>query len=194
MAYPLPVGKHDISAGARTLEKRPYLAQMIGMIANGWSILDRQTTYTYALLMNQGPFIEGFAAPLEPVALQVFTTIETQQKRMELLTKLAEWRVKNPQLLAELNETVIPSIRRAAKLRNVIMHSVWGITDAYPDALIQLPVFGHQMIFETRDFDDALQRVLDATGLLMAFHMKVADGRKPTHRLVGEHLVEISNT
>lgn len=190
MAHPLPVGS-TVNGGVRVLDRRPAFAQLIATIANGWSLLDHEIAAAYALLMNQGPHVEGFSPGLDPVALQVFDTIDTQQKRIELLTKLAGWRVKDEHLLKDLTDRIVPAIRRAAKLRNTVMHSVWGVCEDYPDAIIQLPAFGHQMIYEIRDFEDAVGRIESARQLLTSFYLSFARTRKPTHRLVGDTLVPI---
>ena len=57
----------------------------------------------YAFLMGVYlPRQPGFEPPSDPVAFQVFDTLETLHLRLELLRKLAEWLIKDAALLKEL--------------------------------------------------------------------------------------------
>jgi hypothetical protein len=119
--------------------------------------------FLYAYLMGRYlPQIPGFTPPLHPVALQVFDTLETQRLRIELLTKLAKWIVKDEALLNELNTVIVPSIKKASKLRNTLVHANWGVASQYPNGLVLMPTFGHQMVYEEADFNEAIDRILEA--------------------------------
>lgn len=127
----------------------------------------------YAYLMGVYlPRIPGFAPPVHPVALQVFDTLETTRLRLDLLRKLAEWTLKDATLLDELKGPVVESIHKAGRLRNTLIHAQWGVAKEYPDALILQPVFGHQMVYEESDFNDAIDRIIQARAAIGQFETK----------------------
>jgi hypothetical protein len=170
MTHQLPTGK-SVQYGPRSLLQRQDLAALLGTVAAEWAALEREVTSVYAHLMGKYlPRIPGSSVPLHPVALQVFDTLETQRLRSDLLRKLAEWVLRDEEnLIATLRDSVIPLIDKAAKLRNTMLHGHWGISAEYPDALILIPVFGHQLVYKQRDFDDAIDRILAATNALRGF-------------------------
>lgn len=153
--------------------ERPSLAALLGAVAAEWALLENWVMHLYAYLLGVYlPRVPGFEPPIHPVALQVFDTLETQRLRLDLLKKLAGWVLKDPALLKELNTVVIESIRKAAKLRNTLLHSQWGVAAEYPDALVLLPTFGHQMAYEEADFQEAIDRIIDARKSIGAFTVK----------------------
>ena len=126
--------------------------------------------------------------PLHPVALQVFDTLETQHHRLKLLEKLAKWVVRDESLLEELLGAVIPAIRTAAKLRNTLVHANWGVAREYPDGLINNPIFGHNLVYEIADFDEAIERISSASKAVREFGLRFVKSRElktaaqPAHR------------
>ncbi|MGH8591923.1 MAG: hypothetical protein ACREXX_22195 [Gammaproteobacteria bacterium] len=121
----------------RVILERSELAALLGAVAAEWSRLEHDLTFLYANLMgNYLPSIEGFVPPIHPVALQVFDTLETQYQRLQLLRKLATWVVKDESLQSELENTVLPEICAAGKLRNTLVHANWGVSKEYPDGLV----------------------------------------------------------
>ncbi len=92
--------------------------------------------------------------------------------RLDLLEKLADWVVKEPTLTTELKDSVIPSITKAGKVRNTLVHGRWGIAAEYPEALILLPFFGHKLVYEESDFDEAATRIADAVQAIGDFELK----------------------
>ena len=117
---------------------------------------------------------------VSPVAFQVFDTLETLHLRLELLRKLAEWLIKDAALLKELG-AAIDSIRKAAKLRNTLVHGQWGIAVEYEDALILIPIFGHQLAYRESDFNDAIDKIMNANKAVSSFHGKARNLQKKRH-------------
>lgn len=127
----------------------------------------------YAYLMGLYlPRMPDFEPPIHPVALQIFDTLETLRLRLNLLRKLGGWVLKDEALERELNDTILISIERAAKLRNVMLHAEWGVAPEYPDALILLPTFGHQMAYIEADFQEAIERIVEARSVVGRFELK----------------------
>lgn len=175
MAHQIKIGIL-VHSGGRQILQRPSLAALLGAVAAEWASLESWVMNLYAFLMGVYlPRMPGFEPPIHPVALQVFDTLETQRLRLELLRKLANWIIKDPALLEELDKVVIDSIRKAAKLRNTLVHGQWGIAAEYPDALILLPTFGHQLAYHESDFNEAIDKIIDARKLVGSFHVKARE-------------------
>jgi hypothetical protein len=172
MAHQLKSGV-SVQYGPRMILQRPALAALLGAIAAEWAVLENKVIFLYVYLMGGYlPRVEGFEPPVHPLALQVFDTLETTHHRLELLRKLAEWVLKDESLIVELRETVFVSVRSAAKVRNTAVHSLWGIAPEYPDALIYMPVFGHQLAYAESDFQQAIDRIVEAHQLVGRFDVK----------------------
>jgi hypothetical protein len=91
-----------------------------------------------------------------------------------LLEELASWRLEKFQDLKEqLQNLVIPCVRKAAKARNTLAHANWGICDQYPESIIDVPVFGQAMAYEARDFNEAIEKCQNATVAVRDFESRV---------------------
>ncbi len=180
MAHQIKTGV-SVQYGPRVVLERPTLAALLGGIACEWAVLESKLMYLYAYLMGVYlPRVEGFEPPIHPVALQVFDTLETTRHRTELLRKLGDWVLKDDGLKKDLDDTVLAAIRQAAKLRNNAVHSVWGVAKEYPDALINVPTFGHKLAYVEADFQEAIDRIIEAHKALGQFEVaarKHLDGR-----------------
>lgn len=180
MAHKVKIGT-SVQAGAKLILQRPSLAALLGAVAAEWASLESSVMHLYAFLMGvylpQAP--PGFEPPSHPVAYQVFDTLPTLHLRLELLRKLAEWFTKDAALLEELT-TTIKAIRKAAELRNKLVHAHWGVTAAaeYNDALILLPIFGDQLAYRESDFNHAIDKIMDAEKAVCFFHAKARDLEK----------------
>lgn len=176
--------KSDISVthGPRMILQRPGLAALLGDIAAEWALLEGRVMNLYGYLMGVYlPRMPGFEPPVHPVALQVFDTLETLRLRNNLLQKLGDWVLKNDALVRELKGTMVSSIKDAAKLRNTMLHAKWGIAPEYPDALILLPTFGRQMASKEADFQEAIDRIVEARSSLGQFELKARNHLDPKH-------------
>jgi hypothetical protein len=172
MAHRVKIGT-SVTSGARQVLQRPSLASLLGAVAAEWTSLESRVMQLYALLMGDYlPEIPGLGTPWHPVAFQVFDTLETQRLRLALLRKLAKWVINEPVLLKELDEVVLESIKKAAKLRNTLIHGQWGIATEYPDALILLPTFGHQLAYHESDFNEGIDKIIEATKSVDFIHAK----------------------
>ena len=162
-----------VRSGPRIVLERPRLAALLGGAAAEWATLEGRVMALYAYLMGLYlPRVEGFSPPTHPVARQVFDALAALRLRLDLLQRLADWVVKEPALSAELKDLVIPSITNAGKLRNTLVHGQWGVATEYPEALILLPTFGHRLVYEESDFDEAIARIADASQTVGNFERK----------------------
>lgn len=185
MAHP---ARKNISTsfGPKIVLQRPTLASLLGCVASEWSLLEQELIFLYATLMRRYlPTFEGYSLPLHPVGLQIFDALETTHTRMELLRKLASWVLRESALMPEVEATTIPAIRQAAKKRNKLVHGNWGISGEYPDALIYSPVFGDNLVFEERDFDEAITEIGNARKLLLELRVKIEQYFKASPRWHG---------
>jgi hypothetical protein len=170
----------SVTLGPRMVLQRHALAALLGTIAAEWAQLEVRIMHLYAYLMGVYlPRSPGWEPPIHPVALQVFDTLETLRLRLSLLRKLGSWVLKSEALERELKEVVLDSIERAAKMRNTMLHAEWGIAPEYPDALILLPTFGHQMVYEESDFHEAIDRIVEARSCLGRFEVKARSHLDP---------------
>ena len=169
----------SVNYSPRAILSRPKLSGLIGAVAAEWSRVEHVLTFLYANLMGAAylPTIAGAIPALHPIALQVFDTLETQHHRLQLLEKLASWVIKDPAMLKSLKETVIPAIASAAKLRNTLMHANWGISADYPDELIHNPIFGPNLVYGESDFEEAVERAVNASKSIRAFSAEIAKVR-----------------
>lgn len=174
MAYPIRIGSTVTFHHYCLLDRLP-LAALLGTAMSAWAQVERQMMYLYGYLMGlELPRAEGFSAPIHPVALQVFDTLDTLHHRVRLLEELSAWRLaETPDLISELRERVIPVVRIAAKARHNLAHANWGISAAYPNALISVPAFGHQEAYEDRDFHDAIEKSQNAYVAIRDFEAAV---------------------
>jgi hypothetical protein len=162
------------SFGPKIVLQRPKLASLLGCVASEWSLLEQDVIFLYAILMGRYlPTFEGCSLPLHPVGLQIFDAIETTHTRMELLRKLSSYVLRESSFVSDVEGTVIPSIRKAAKQRNKLVHGNWGISGEYPDSLIYSPVFGDKLVYEERDFDEAIAEIGNARNLLIELRVKI---------------------
>lgn len=163
----------SIKSGPRHVLQRPALAALLGNMVAEWGLMENRLIHFYAYLM--GRYLPrpdpGFAAPIHPVALQVFEEVDTVHKRLVLIERLFKWVVKDQALAGELAD-VIRTVREASGRRNDYVHGHWGIADEYPDALILSPVFGRTMAYKEADFNEVIDLIVSARSTLGVFEAK----------------------
>src|SRR5690242_4460261 len=126
MAHQAKQGIH-IEIPARAIERRPKLCILLGVVASEWSALESDLTFLYGSLLGKTmPHDREAGPPVHPVGLQIFETLVTHEPRLRLIEKLAKLLINDKDLLRELNETVIPELRKASKKRNNLIHAYWG--------------------------------------------------------------------
>lgn len=160
-----------VHCGPNQVLERPGLASEIGNVCANWNLLEWTLMRLYALLMGDYlPKVAGFAPPTHPVAYQVFNSLNAFNPRIELLQKLLEWRAPEA-TIKQFREVIRPGLRKRFAERSIIAHGIWGTCDDYPDALILLPTYGHQLVYKKRDFEDVSRRILvdyERLGVLFA--------------------------
>jgi hypothetical protein len=177
MPQPLKVGS-TVQLGPNKVLDRPDLAAEIGNVCANWSLVESELMTLYALLMGDYlPKRPGFAPPTHPIAYQVFDSLNAFGPRVELLEKLLAWRTSEA-TQKYFREVIRPQLRKRFTERSIIAHGVWGTCDDYPDALILVPTYGHQMIYKKRDFEHVSHRIHEARKTLGELVARVYERRK----------------
>lgn len=160
MPQPLKVGS-TIQYGPHRVLERPDLAAEIGNVCANWNLIEHNLMILYALLMGDYlPKAPGFAPPTHPVAYQVFDALNAFNPRVDLLEKLLAWRASDAEV-KHFREVIRPGLRKRFSERSVVAHGNWGTCDAYPDALILVPIYGDRMIWKKSDFQDVSGRIIE---------------------------------
>jgi hypothetical protein len=177
MPQPLRIGS-SVQFGPDTLLRRRELAAEIGNVCANWNLIEHDLMSLYALLMGDYlPNLHGFAPPTHPVAYQVFDALNAFNPRVDLLEKLLVWRASEGQV-KQFRETIRPTLRKRFAERSEIVHGIWGTCDEYPDGLILIPTYGHQMNWVKRDFQEVSRRILDQQKLMGALLRQLYEERK----------------
>jgi hypothetical protein len=177
MPQPLKVGS-TVQFVPNTVLDRPDLAAEIGNVCANWNLVENDLMMRYALLMGDYlPKPPGFAPSTHPVAYQVFDSLNAFGPRVELLEKLFAWRTSEA-IVKHFRDAVRPQLRKRFVERSVIAHGVWGTCEKYPDALILVPTYRHQMIYKKRDFEDVSRRIIKDRQILGALTTEVYERRK----------------
>jgi hypothetical protein len=91
------------------------------------------------------------------------------------LKKLVELRLHaHKEAIVEFRDEIVPTIQRAAKLRNKIIHGNWAISKQYPEALILCPRTIREafLVYEEADFTDAIGKIVNAYNTVSTFERK----------------------
>lgn len=160
MPQPLKVGS-TVQCGPNRVLKRPDLAAEIGNVCANWSLVERELMTLYGLLMGDYfPRLAGAGPLTHPIAYQVFDTLNAFNSKVALLVKLLAWRASEAEV-KKFRDEIWPRLRKRYDERSVIAHGVWSTCDDYPDALILVPIYGHQMIWKKSDFQAVSRRILE---------------------------------
>jgi hypothetical protein len=159
-----------ITSEVDTLLKRPELAAQIGNIAANWATVEQTIMFLYALLLGTDlPHGSGGNPTAHPVAFQIFSALYALDRRIDLLERLLKDRGK-PEEAQDFERRLKPLLRKRFNERSLVVHSVWGICDDYPDALVLHHVpFINRMLYRVRDFEEISQRIKDVSADLLAF-------------------------
>lgn len=143
MPHPFdPNTPHHLFAGA--LGMRPILAQRIASVTARWSEIEALQGSILAHLVQGDP----------AAAAALYTAMTNARAQRSALLAVAEARELGPEVLAEL-VAVIEQVSRRGKERNAIVHGLWGISDAHPDALVHCTLQSWiQLHAATHDFQN----------------------------------------
>src|SRR6185295_11618751 len=106
MAHQAPQDAH-VELGTGTMLKRPKLALRLAVIASEWVSVEIGLTFLYATLLGKYlPHNQRKGPPLHSAAFQIFDSVESMNKRAELIVKLAETLITRKTLIKELKKTL----------------------------------------------------------------------------------------
>ncbi len=162
MPHKLPVGK-STSYGIGSISQRPALAQLVGQIANDWNYFERIMEELYARLMGRmyiATYLPKGTMVSHPVAFQIFEELESFRAKQNLVEALIRWAlIKCPEDFDAYRKQTEKPIKSACIARNNAVHTLWGLCDEYPDALISQPTFGDRLVWRENDFKEELKKV-----------------------------------
>lgn len=174
---------HVIQFGPNTVLERPALAAEIRNVCANWNLIEQQLMMLYALLMGDylPKQLPGFAPSTHPVAHQIFDALNALNPRIELLEKMLAWRASKDEV-KNFKEVIWPGLRKHFSERSMVAHGVWGICEAYPDALILVPIYGNRMIWKKTDFQDVSRRILEEHKRLVMLFSNLYENRENSHK------------
>ena len=50
-----------------------------------------------------------------------------------------------------------------------------GLQNEYPDAILLIPIFGNELVYEESDFNETIDRIASVSYSLFSFHMKARE-------------------
>ena len=106
------------------LERKPELAKMAMDTIALWSSIEVRLSSV---------LVELLGAQARP-AMAMFSALTSSQAQMAALTAAAQTVL--PAEYAQVFESAMVVVRRAAKLRHKFAHWVWGYSDSFPDCLL----------------------------------------------------------
>jgi hypothetical protein len=187
MAHQLKTGDGSVTFSNRNVLERPQLAALLGAISAEWAAMEGDLVEIYATVMGYGYIripktLEEGMIPYHPVALQIFEAVETRHHRILLLSRLIKWIF--PEFVDEFKDKIIPAINLAAKSRNKFEHARWGLCDKYPNALIHVPILGKFVAYYESDFNESLDRIVNARHMVFKLERRVLNSAKRKNPLI----------
>lgn len=162
MPHPLQTGK-SINYGLGWSKQRPELSVIIGQIANDWNYFESVMESLYALLMGRmyiGIYLPSGTVSAHPIAFQIFEELESFRAKQNLVEALIKWAFQQcPGDFAAYKAATEKPIKVAYFARNRAVHTLWGICDDYPDALISVPTFGRHLVWKKSDFQEESKKI-----------------------------------
>lgn len=111
--------------GLEGLKTRPDLAAHIGYITTAWTTIEAYC----AMLLTQ-----MLGTNAEP-ALVIYNTLKANNAQRKALESAAKISLSQEEY--QTFERLLERRHRLESTRNIIAHSLWGVSDAYPNALIR---------------------------------------------------------
>jgi len=124
MPQPLKKWVSDISWQPKDLDKRPELALKIAQVGAAWSQLDLQRVHLLMALLRNGA----------PTGVRMYLSLSGSASQEAVLT--AAFGNFLPDSTQKMFESLMRDIKARARERNRIVHGIWGVSDDYPEALI----------------------------------------------------------
>lgn len=175
MAHQIADGEYKfIELGDDVHRKRQALLYLLGVVANTWSGVEFGMTCLYATLMGKYlPHNQKKGPPQHPIAFQIFDSLESTHKRLQLIDRLVDTLVTRKTLIKEYKKKLLPLVKNAAEKRNTLLHSYWGANDHYPDGLIRVTAEQPMLLYKASDFHEAINVIKSADDAVTKFEAKV---------------------
>lgn len=156
---------------ASLYKERPVAAAMLGEIVAQWSHAESFLAHMYSELVVGCPMPGVPQHPGNWIAIETFDQINNFGQRIEMLVTAAKRRGFDTDAVDEY-QTLLRNLQKANKARIHAAHGRWMLDTRYPTALVWLDNAGgldDALIYETTDFHEALERVLDRVHRLEHF-------------------------
>lgn len=165
-------GYQSFTQATFVIGQRPDCAILIGLIASEWALLEAEFVHFFSIVTSevkeQVPGQYSFVA--NPLARTIFSTLDSNSARQGIVRAECKKRLSK-ELNGEYGK-VEDSIKNCRKSRNVALHSLWGITDEFPNDLIRTNKEPEYERFETSDFEATLNTINQAVFKLHEFQIK----------------------
>ncbi len=161
--------RHHRRVGPDALFERPNLAVHVSVILAMWATIEESVD---RILINMsGSDIYAIAS--------MYYAVGSFRTRMDVLRALAKTRLSK-EGIEDLNK-LIEALRKPAKERAKFAHCSWGISDAFPDALIMEPPFWDlrkkPMAYVEKDFLNTEKRFVLLDQKVRRFLLLLAPGQ-----------------
>jgi len=132
-----PLEGAKLERGYRILEKRPACAIKIALVGAAWSDVE----FFLVLAAGQATATVHYVEPdgraggqAGAVAWATINALESLNAKVSVIRAILG--VSITPALCEEFEALVPAIRKAAGMRNDIVHCGWNISDAYPHDIL----------------------------------------------------------
>jgi hypothetical protein len=179
--YTVPADGGFMSPSYAVLKNRPECAIRIAMIASASAELEDGLAGLIAMASGaitsyskEGP-VTSFGSIPNQVVRAALEAVVSMPVRLDITRAILELCVSAE--LCEEFDLIAKSIRRAANMRNEVVHCVWAAHAAGPNDLLKITGPGECVRYTPKDFDAIIDRILEEYGKLIAFRVKCAEER-----------------
>ena len=123
MGFNLPGGPIGLTFSGGAVAERPSLAVRIALIANYWSMIEAHTTQCLGVLLKTD----------YSTAMALLTKFQTASQKRQAIEVIAKATL-SPTETTSLKD-LMKRFEEQGKLRNDIVHGVWGVAVDKPDTL-----------------------------------------------------------
>ncbi len=184
---PQPILVQSWTRPALCLTKRPAQAVLIAAIANEWTLVEGAMVGIVGNAFGR-PYKEGeifeLATSSFPLSMAM-ASAETIRSRLSMMENTLGRLIKGTTLLPAWS-ALERDLRARSKERNRVVHANWGLSDEYPNDLIEVKAEGLPGYFKwsVRDFQGVADRVANCFRECIRFRQSLVDAMNGTDRVL----------
>lgn len=124
--------------GPSAMLREPETAAHLGAISNAWAMIEARAADFMAYMVSEPNFTDD-QRRMDPLGTDLFSALLTWKQRWAIMRTILKTRLtdKEWKSFSKRFETLSAALAKAAKLRNTLVHSIWGQSDAHKGCLIR---------------------------------------------------------